>query len=143
MLVTSATKAMDVALTIAQEFRQASGEEGEKRYSLSVGVVLAPVKYPFSQLQDLAEETLKAAKKASAQVRSEAKKAQSGELDDTRISFLVVAGGSVQNYKRMVGELEKGKHPENLGDKEFHATLRPYAPDTLEMLLKAIGTAHR
>ncbi|HLZ55610.1 MAG TPA: hypothetical protein VKR06_01575, partial [Ktedonosporobacter sp.] len=56
VMVTDATKAMDVALTIAQEFRKLSG------YTLSIGVVLAPVKYPFGLLREIVEGALKFAK---------------------------------------------------------------------------------
>ena len=65
VMVTSASVAMHVALTIAKTFHEQtkSRDPRGKGYTLSVGVVLAPVKYPFGLLQDLAESTLKAAKK--------------------------------------------------------------------------------
>src|SRR5260370_27860765 len=67
IMVTPAAKASDVALTIAQEFERLTKEKDPKGkgYTLSVGVVLAPVKYPFGLLQDLAEGALKFAKKRS------------------------------------------------------------------------------
>lgn len=67
VMVTPASQAMDVALTTAKGFNELTkGWEPEgKGYTLSIGVILAPIKYPFGLLQDLAETTLKAAKKKS------------------------------------------------------------------------------
>ncbi len=62
VIVTPADKALQVARTLAEKFN----EYTDKKYTLSVGVVLAPVKYPFSQSRMLVEETLKAAKKSGA-----------------------------------------------------------------------------
>ena len=75
VMVTDAAKAMDVAYTIAKEFSQYTEASkifgvSDRACTLSVGVVLAPIKYPFSLLQDMADKTLKAAKK--------------GEFQDTR-----------------------------------------------------------
>jgi hypothetical protein len=143
MIVTDAAKAMDVALTIAKKFREFSYKAGEEPLSLSVGVILAPVKYPFSLLQELAEETLKAAKKGSTKARIKGKEIKDKIIDDTRISFLVIAGSSVHSYKRTVEGLEEGKDSKGKGGKEFHATLRPYDTKTLESLLDAIDDANK
>ncbi len=62
VVVTPVEKALQVAHTLAEKFY----EHTDKKYTLSVGVVLAPVKYPFSQSRMLVEETLKAAKKSGA-----------------------------------------------------------------------------
>src|SRR5439155_7319491 len=58
VMATEATKTMDVALTIAEEFLKLT----EYAHTLSVGVVLAPVKYPFGLLREIAEGALKFAK---------------------------------------------------------------------------------
>ena len=53
VMVTPASSAMDVALTIAKRFNELTigwGREGNG-YRLSVGVILAPIKYPFGLLQ--------------------------------------------------------------------------------------------
>ncbi len=125
IMVTDANKAMDVALTIAQAFRTATKNE----HSLSVGIVLAPIKYPFSLLLNMAESTLKFAKKRSAEMRL-----LSPDTDDTTINFMTVSGGTLNSfdavYKKMYRKMD--------GNIEFYATLRPYTPDKLEHLLNSI-----
>lgn len=131
VMVTEATKAMDVALSIAQEFSRLSN------YTLSIGVVLAPVKYPFGLLREIVEGALKFAKSESAKARSR------GEADDTRINFLIVTGGSNSNFKNIFdtnyhkkGDAKKKKYIDD--NSEFFATLRPYKIDDLRTLLDAI-----
>lgn len=129
VMVTDAARAMHVALMIAQEFRRLT----ENKYILSVGVVLAPLKYPFGMLQEMAETTLKFAKKDSAQ-------APEGS-DPTRINFLTVTGGSEPDFKaiyrrdyRKIPEKDEKKAEKN----EFYATLRPYNPEDLGLLLSVL-----
>jgi hypothetical protein len=156
VMVTDAAKAMDVALLIAQQFRKlandpktfAHNEQVNERIaellqeyamSLSVGVVLAPVKYPFGLLQEMAKSALKFAKKAVAdeQAESSDKKA----FDGTRINFQVVTGGSHPNfnetYKRTYQKVNK------IRKLEFHASLRAYKPDDLKSLLETIRKGHQ
>lgn len=132
MMVVPASVAFDVALTIAREFRQFASKGGEV-HTLSVGVVLAPVKYPFGLLRTIVETTLKFAKKKSAQVRVQANGKQ---IDDTRINFMVVTGGSNSDFNAIYDAVYH-KKPDNIAE-EFFATLRPYAPDDLDLLLYAI-----
>lgn len=139
MMVTDAAKAMDVALTITKKFRDFTKDYD---LSLSVGVVLAPVNYPFSLLRNMAEETLKAAKKGSAESRVNTEKHSNQPIDDTRISFLTITGGSMHSYKKAINLLEKGTEHKIAKEHEFHATLRPYDPETLRQLLNAIHEAN-
>ncbi len=130
VLVVDATKAMDAALVLAQEFRRLTKSE----LSLSIGVVLAPATYPFSLLVNLVESTLKFAKKSSAQARM-----TSPTADDTSINFMTVASGSLSSfdaiYDKMYRKIER--------DTEFYATLRPYTPDKLQYLLNTIREGNR
>jgi hypothetical protein len=134
VMVTDAAKAMDVALTIAKEFY----EETHNRHSLCVGVVLAPIKYPFGLLLDMAESALKFAKKSAADDKRKA--GNLDQFDDTRINFQVVTGGSHPNfnetYKEIYHKVDKDKKL------EFHASLRPYKPADLQTLLAAIHGGH-
>lgn len=129
-LMVPATAALDVALELARTFR---AEAGQGR-TLAISVVMAPVKYPFGLWREMAEEALKFAKKESAEARAWAR--QTGQtIDETRINFLVVTGSSSDFkavYDRTYFNEDKEAH------QEFHATLRPYAPADLEVLLKAI-----
>ncbi|MBA2394155.1 MAG: hypothetical protein H0V70_15615, partial [Ktedonobacteraceae bacterium] len=130
-MVVPASAAMDVALTIAETFRRETHEE----HTLSVGVVLAPVTYPFGFLREMAESNLKFAKKAGADVNAQARKS-STTIDDTRINFMIVTGSSSSNFSSIYNTIYR-RQDEAL-HQEFHATLRPYAPESLHILLNAI-----
>lgn len=95
LMVTPASVAMDVALAIAKRFHKLTG----KQHTLSVGVVLAPVKYPFGQLEDLSEETLKFAKTEGAR-RSEETQPEPTAYGETFINFMTVTGSTSQDFKR-------------------------------------------
>lgn len=130
VMVTDAAKAMDVALSIAQQFRLLTNNE----HSLSVAVVLAPIKYPFGMMLNMAESTLKFAKKAG-----HTKQSISDSGDDTRINFLTVTGGSEPDFKETYDDLYHKIDDANMADKrEFYATLRPYTPEDLERLLNLL-----
>src|SRR5262249_9664827 len=90
VMVTDASKAMDVAYTIAREFhtitqKSTKIKEELKPCTLSIGVVIAPVKYPFSLLWDMANSTLKEAKKESSNARTQAGQ---NKTNDSRINFV-------------------------------------------------------
>lgn len=136
VMVTDAAKVIDVSLEIAQKFRTLT----KNQHSLSIGVVLAPVKYPFGLLQDMAESALKFAKKVAADERAKAK--DPDQFDGTRINFQVVTGGSKPDFSETYKEIyrrviDDSKHL------DFHASLRPYKPKDLEHLLKAIREGHK
>lgn len=135
-MVTPASVALDVALTLAETFRDETGRDGiDQRRTLSVAVVLAPIAYPFGLLQEMAETALKFAKKAGAEARSRAR--SSGQsIDDTRINFLIVTGSSSSKFQ----EIYRAEYckTDELARQEFHATLRPYTPDDLRFLLQVI-----
>lgn len=126
VLVTPADKAMQVAYTLAEKFHQYTG-----KHTLSVGVVLAPVKYPFSLLHALAEETLKAAKKSGAMHPHTS--SSDDEQEQSRINFLIVTGNTSLNYQKRYQDLHR-KDTSTLKD-EFYATLRPYTLSDLKWLL--------
>ena len=128
VMVTTTEHALDIAATIAEEFRRAT----ENRYDLSVGVVLAPVKYPFSLLLEMSESALKFAKKKAADAR--AKSAKDTPFDASRINFLVVTGGTDPDFKNVYEQIY---HVTDEKD-EFIATQRPYTPQDLRKLLQQI-----
>jgi len=148
VMVTDAAKAMDVALTIANEFHRLTKEKDSegKGHTLSVGVVLAPVKYPFRLLRKLAESTLKAAKKAGALAREEAKATNKTNIDDTRINFMTVTGSTSQDfdkvYKSLCPEGVKVNGQIETEEADLNATLRPYDPMQLNKLLMLIREGH-
>jgi hypothetical protein len=137
MMVVPASVAFDVALMIAEKFRDSASDPDRLR-TLSVGVALVPVKYPFGLARTIVETTLKFAKTASADARAQVSGAM---VDDTRINFLVVTGGSNSNFKSVYNSVYHQRFDEM--KQEFYATLRPYSPDDLRLLLEAIRSGHR
>jgi len=137
MMVVPASVAMDVALTIAESFY----ERTNKKYALSVGVVLAPVKYPFGLLQGLVSNTLKFAKQVGAK-RAKAHAVQQNSYGNTLINFMVVSGSTSLDFKKVYANLTDKKVSVNISGRSqqaaFYATLRPYNPEQLRILLNAI-----
>ncbi len=129
MIVTPADKVLDVALAIAREFQAATRERDPKKkgYSLSVGVVLAPVKYPFGLLQKQVDETLQYAKKAAENRRVSTK------YGETFINFMTVTGSTNQDFEEVYHALHRIEKHET-----FYGSLRPYTVEGLELLLKKI-----
>jgi hypothetical protein len=163
-IVTPAAVAFDVALTIAKTFRDATQRDDPKKigHTLSIGIVLAPIKYPFGLLLDLAESTLKHAKRAGikrfehfedkykaeekdpkkAEEKANEKKKSITAYGDTFINFMTVTGSISQDFGEVFGKLHE-KHGRIGGGKdapkaEFYATLRPYTVEELELLLDFI-----
>ncbi|HVU66961.1 MAG TPA: hypothetical protein VHD63_07530, partial [Ktedonobacteraceae bacterium] len=148
MMVTPAAPALDVAIALARAFYEQTREltrkygSGMKDCSLSVGVVLAPITYPFRMLYELVEKTLKSAKKAGTRPANDRKtKEQAGkaEYGDTLINFMTVTGSTSQDFETVYKSLRaKQKVGERRREAKFYATLRPYTVERLEMLLDAI-----
>jgi len=136
VMVVPAAVAMDVALTIATQFH----ERTEKEHTLSVGVVLAPIKYPFRLTRELVESTLKFAKREGADPSK-----HTTDFRDTRINFMTVTGSTSHEFQKVYSSLSK-KDEQVSGHKNnvsFYATLRPYDPEQLTVLLSAIRDGHR
>ena len=141
-MVTPASSAMDVALTIAKGFNELTkGWEPEgKGYTLSVGVILAPIKYPFGLLQDLAETTLKAAKQKRGKQEKKKDQKELTAYGDTSINFMVVAGSTSHDFDKVYKQMQN-RDVQNSGydlKVNLYATLRPYTVEELDILLDAI-----
>jgi len=145
VMVVPASVALDVALTIAEKFHELTREKDPngEGYNLSVGVVLAPIKYPFRLLQELVGSTLKFAKKEGAKPQAEA--GQQTSYGSTRINFMTVTGSTSQDFKKVYTSLSrKNMHVTgHENDLDFYATLRPYAPEQLTRLLNLIREGHK
>lgn len=129
MIVTPADRALDVALVIARKFHEVTQQSDpeKKGYNLSIGVVFAPVKYPFDLLQKQVDETLHYAKKVGQALQ------RPTEYGETLINFMIVMGSSGQDFEEVYRSLrgfEDGK--------TFYGTLRPYTVEELESLQSEI-----
>lgn len=96
--------------------------------TVSCGVALAPVKYPFYLLYELAEELLKSAKKGgSADAESRAHK----HWAPASVDFHLVAGAASD-------DLGIARRDDYHTKTEYKRTLRPYRRDRLEQLRAAV-----
>ena len=134
VVVTPAEKALQVAHTLAEKFY----EHTDKKYTLSVGIVLVPVKYPFGQSRMLVEETLKAAKKSGAMSNRNG----SSEQEQSRINFLVVTGNTSLNYGKIYDEMHDKKSGYGI-ENEFYATMRPYTLSQLSWFLDQLREGNK
>lgn len=123
VMVTPAAQALHVASTLADRFQFHTG----RHYTLSVGVVFAPLKYPFNLQRMLADETLKAAKKGGAIAKMDG----SGGSEQSSLNFVVVMGNTSLNYTKIIEQLHQRKPTQE----EFYATLRPYSLAEFKWLL--------
>ncbi len=139
MMVTPASLALDVAYTIAKSFHEQTRGKGSggQDYTLSIGVILAPVKYPFGLLQELAESALKFAKKEAAK-RKIAKQQPETEYSDSIINFMVVTGSNSLDFKKVYDGLHDKYGKVDGRNAQFYATLRPYTVEGLAELLEMI-----
>jgi hypothetical protein len=138
MIATSASVAFDVACTLAKEFyTQAKEKAPAINCSLSIGVVLAPVKYPFGPLHDLAKSALKFAKKIGAK-RQQTASAKGVAYGETLINFVTVTGSASPDFDQVYRSLHDARVQVAGRDHAFYATLRPYTVEDLEHLLKLI-----
>lgn len=141
VIAVPAAKALQVARTLADEFYK----QTQYQYTLSVGVVLAPAKYPFRLQRELADEVLKAAKKAGSAKQLQQKEQANNKNeapDPSYINFLVVTGSTSLMYKDISRDLQRKNLPYGNPD-EFYATMRPYTLDDLAKLLGYIDAGHK
>jgi hypothetical protein len=129
MIVTPAERAFDVAIAIARTFHKTTQKRDpeQKGYSLSIGVVLAPIKYPFGLLQKQVDETLQYAKKVGQD------RPRPSKYGETLINFMTVMGSSSQDFEEVYSSLRASENGEM-----FYGTLRPYTVEELEFLQSEI-----
>jgi len=141
IIATPADVALDVALTLAKTFHDETKKNdirsAKPGCSISVGVVLAPVKYPFGLLQELAESTLKFAKKSVAQ-KAAAKNPPKTNYRDTVINFMTVTGSNSLDFNKVYNLLHNKYIRVGGQEAAFYATLRPYSVEELAELLDMI-----
>lgn len=130
VMVTTADKVIDVAITVTEDFRYFTETKYDEPLALSIGVAIAHAKFPFGNFLSLAENALKFAKKEAAK-----RKLHGVERDSEKglINFIVVNTSSSLDFddyyqkELILDDCEK-----------FHRTLRPYNVDELKTLQNAI-----
>lgn len=162
VMVTPAKKALQVAYMLAQRFRMYTDKMCaekkipiDKPLTLSVGVVLAPIKYPFNLQRKLADDTLKSAKKAGAEDENKSNGAQGVEAtlkdakqvgakdknksidaqEEARINFVVITGSTSLSYAKIYEEMFRLDQTKK---ENFYATMRPYTLTDFDWLLKQL-----
>ena len=120
VMVIQAQSALEVAINIVDKFRAKTESKLGEPLTLSAAVVWAHVKFPFRTLLDIAESTLKYAKKEGA------RRGQRG-----LVNFLVVSSANHLNYSEYHKQVLKLENEQ----KTLYRTLRPYTPEDLRELL--------
>ena len=140
MIVTPAPQALDVACTLAKKFHEETqkSDPGKKGRTLSIGVVFAPVKYPFRLLHTLAADTLHYAKKEGVKKQRPTSKSHPSKYGDTFINFMSVTGSTSLSFEKIYKSLYNKHVKDGARQVTLYATLRPYTVEELEMLLTAI-----
>lgn len=135
MIVTPSPQALDVACTLAKTFHEKTHGYGPggNGLTLSIGVVFAPVKFPFALLYGLASEALKHAKKEGSK-RAHLK----SEYGDTYINFMSVTGSGSLSFNKVYKSLYNKHVKDGEREVDLYATLRPYSVEEMELLLKVI-----
>lgn len=130
VIVTPADKALEIAYALAEQFQHLT----DQQHTLSVGVVLAPVNYPFRLQHELVDRAIKEAKKAGAQ---QLQSVESGDKEQgSRVNFVVVTGNISLDYQKQYEVLPGITIAGNTDD--FYATMRPYTLKDLKWLLDCV-----
>jgi len=121
VMVIQAQSALEVALNIVDQFRAKIQEKLGEPLTLSAAVIWAHTKFPFRALLDIAETSLKFAKKEGAR-----------RQHPGLINFLVVSSANhldFNEYNKQVLKVESEQET-------LYRTLRPYTTSDLRELLK-------
>lgn len=132
LLAVPAGKALDLALSFASQFEQAteySDFRGEKtRVSLGTGIVIAHANHPLHRMIKLAQDLAKSAKSKSLE-----KFDTSGKKDETSyFNFLVAKGAHIRDWHDI--QEQEMSYEDYLGSKRLSVQLyhRPYSTEELQ-----------
>ena len=128
VMVTTAHKAIEVSLKIAEKFSELTKTDLGRSLKLSVGVAIAHTTFPFSSLLQLAEQALKFAKKEAA------KRKRRGQEEATEglINFIVESNSNSLDFDTYHSETLIGE------DHKISRTLRPYSLTDLRYIVETI-----
>ena len=128
VMVTTAHKAVEVSMKIAEKFSELTKSDLGKSLTLSVGVAIAHTKFPFFSLLKLAEQALKFAKMEAAKRKRHRQKMPKEGL----INFIVESNSNSLDFDAY--------HSETLSDEDqnLYRTLRPYSLTDLRYIVETI-----
>ncbi len=128
VMVTTAHKAIEVSMKIAERFNKLTKAGLDKSLTLSVGVAIAHTTFPFSSLLTLAEGALKFAKKEAAKRKWHGQETAQEGL----INFIAVSNSNSLNFDDYYRETLINE------DQNLYRTIRPYSLKDLRYIVKKI-----
>ena len=130
VMVTRAQSALQVALQLVKDFSSFSEQNG-RRLKLSASVVIAHDRFPFRAAHKIAESGLRFAKQKAHELKMQEKECSTG-----LINFLVLSNPSSLDFQEIYNS--DIKTIANDGITSNIRSLRPYSPESLCILMKAV-----
>jgi len=121
VMVIQAQSALEVAINIVEQFRTKTQKKLGESLTLSAAVIWSHIKFPFRALLDVAETSLKFAKKEGAR-----------RQHPGLVNFLVVSSANHLDFNEYNKQVLKVESEEET----LYRTLRPYTTSDLRALLK-------
>ena len=128
VMVTTAHKAIEVSMKIAEKFSDLTKTDLGKPLTLSVGVAIAHTKFPFFSLLKLAEQALKFAKMEAAKRNRQGQE----EAKEGLINFAVESNSNSLDFDEYYKEILSNE------DQNLYRTLRPYSLTDLRYIVETI-----
>ena len=128
VMVTTAHKAIEVSMKIAEKFSDLTKTDLGKPLTLSVGVAIAHTKFPFFSLLKLAEQALKFAKMEAAKRNRQGQE----EAKEGLINFVVESNSNSLDFDEYYKETLSNE------DQNLYRTLRPYSLTDLRYIVETI-----
>ena len=133
VMVTTAHKAIEVSMKIAEKFSEYTKANLNKPLKLSVGVAITHTTFPFSSLLKLAEQALKFAKKEAAKRKRQGQE----EAKEGLINFVVESNSNSLDFDSYYKETLSDE------DDKLSRTLRPYSLADMRYLIETIRCLKR
>ncbi len=128
VMVTTAHKAIEVSIQIAEKFSELTSTDLGRPLKLSVGVAIAHTTFPFSSLLTLAEQALKFAKMEA----TKRKRRGQEEAKEGLINFIVESNSNSLDFDAYYSETLSNE------DQSLYRTLRPYSLTDLRYIVENI-----
>ena len=130
VMVTTAHKAIEVSMKIAEKFSERTKTYLGRPLKLSVGVAIAHTTFPFSSLLKLAEQALKFSKMEA--VKRNRQRQGQEEAKEGLINFVVESNSNSLDFDAY--------HKDTLRDEDqnLYRTLRPYSLTDLRYIVETI-----